>query len=293
MSLRSMLFVPGDSERKLSKALASGAHALILDLEDSVAATRIDTARGLVHEYLAAHPGPRRTKLWVRINPLSSPLALQDLARVIPGAPDGIVLPKLISAREVVTLDNYLTALETSAGHTAGRTRIIPVATETASSMFELGNYASLSTRTAGLTWGAEDLSTALGAQDNRKADGSYEFTYQLARSLCLLGAAAAAVPAIDTITADFRNEALLRSESREAKRSGFKGKIAIHPDQIAVINESFQPTADEVAHARRVVDAFADAAGAGTIALDGNMLDMPHLKRARDVLEMMSDATH
>ncbi|ABE36191.1 hpcH/HpaI aldolase/citrate lyase family protein [Paraburkholderia xenovorans LB400] len=289
MASRSLLFIPGDSEKKLAKGESTAADALILDLEDSVSASRLQMARGLVHEYLAARRKDRRQKLWVRINPLSSPLALQDLAQVIPGRPDGIMLPKLKSAKEVVTLDNYLSAFEAASGQEPGQTQIIPVATETAASIFRLGEYSGISSRIAGLTWGAEDLATALGARENRQPDGTYDLTYQLARSLCLLGSAAASVPAIDTITADFRNESLLRSECDDARRAGFKAKMAIHPDQVPVINELFLPGEAEVVQARRIIEAFEQADGAGTVQLDGSMLDMPHLKRARDVIGMVN----
>jgi citrate lyase subunit beta / citryl-CoA lyase len=287
---RSWLFVPGDSERKMTKAEGSGADVLILDLEDSVAAENTATARGLVREYLASRPDRQRQKLWVRINPLSTPAALADLAGVMPGAPDGILLPKLEAATEVATLGYYLDAFEAVSGLALSNTRIMPVATETALGMFQLGAYRRLTSRLAGLTWGAEDLAAVLGAGTNRREDGTYALTYELARSLCLLGAVAAGVPAIDTITGDFRDRALIEREAADGRRLGFRGKIAIHPDQVEIINRAFTPSAAELDHARRVVAAFA-AAGTGTVGLDGQMLDMPHLKQAQNLLALAAHA--
>jgi citrate lyase subunit beta/citryl-CoA lyase len=281
---RSWLFVPGDSERKMTKAAACGADVLILDLEDSVAAENLPTARGLVREYLKSRTDRQGQKLWVRINPLATPMALADLAGVMPGAPDGILLPKPDSAGDVATLGHYLDAFEAASGLEAGSTRIMPVATETALGMFQLGAYRGLTPRLAGLTWGAEDLAAALGAGTNRRADGAYAHTYEMARSLCLLGAVAAGVPAIDTITGDFRDKDLIERETQDGRRLGFRGKIAIHPDQVEIINRAFTPTEAELAQARRIVAAFATA-GTGTVGLDGQMLDMPHLKQAQNLL--------
>ncbi len=290
MLLRSLLFVPADSEKKLAKAESTGADAIVLDLEDSVVPERLDVARSMVREYLqAARPGSQapRQQRWVRINPLGSALSLPDLVGVVAGIPDGIVLPKCGSADDILLLGNYLTALEHREGIEPGTIRIIPVATETPQAMFTLESYANAGPRLAGLTWGAEDLATALGAASNRRDDGEYEFTYQLARSLCLLAARGAGVAAIDTICADFRDSAALAADVRRARRAGFVGKIAIHPDQIAIINEGFAPAADELAYAQRIVDAFAMAQGAGAVQLDGKMIDKPHLTQARQLLAM------
>ncbi len=284
MDLRSMLFVPGDSERKLAKGEGSGADALVLDLEDSVSADRLAIARAMVREYLGGHRNRARPELWVRINPLSTNQALADLAAIAGGAPDGILLPKTNSAADVVVAGHYLAALETREGLPPESIRILGVATETPAALFTLGSFAGCSPRLAGLTWGAEDLSAALGAATNRDEKGELEFTYRLARSLCLAAAVAAGVQPLDTVFVDFRDPEGLRAESRAALRAGFTGKIAIHPDQVAIINQAFTPTAEDVAHARRVVEAF--AAGAGTVALDGKMLDLPHLKQARKILE-------
>ncbi|HYZ63811.1 MAG TPA: CoA ester lyase [Acetobacteraceae bacterium] len=287
MILRSMLFVPGDSERKLARGEASPADALILDLEDSVSPERTEIARGMVRAYLDARPDRTRQQLWVRVNPLSTEKALPDLAAIVGGAPDGIVLPKPDSAADVVLLGHYLTALEQREGVPRGRIRIIPVATETAKAVFTLGSYAGSSDRLVGMTWGAEDLSAALGASTNKAESGAYAFTYELARSLCLAGAVAADVQPIDTLYVDFRDPAGLAEDSRASRRLGFTGRIAIHPDQIAPINAAYSPDEAEIAHARRVVAAFAAAPGTGVVGLDGKMLDMPHLKQANRLLAM------
>lgn len=283
--LRSMLFVPGDSERKLLKGDASKADALILDLEDSVPQDRLALARTLVLEYLSAHRDRARQQLWVRVNPLSTPKALPDLAAIVAGAPDGILLPKTESAADAVLAGHYLTALETREGVELGATKILPVATETPAAMFTLGGFAGSTPRLWGMTWGAEDLPAAVGASTNRDSSGDLDFPYKLARALCLMAATSAGIQPIDTVYTDFRDPEGLRRESEQARRSGFTGKIAIHPDQVDVINAAFTPAADEVAHAKRVLEAF--STGAGTVGLDGKMLDMPHLKQARRVLEI------
>jgi len=289
MDLRSMLFVPGDSERKLAKGESCGADALVLDLEDSVPGDRIAVARSMVREYLGSHRDRSHQQLWVRINPLSTDKALADLAAITGGAPDGIMLPKADSGADVVVAGHYLSALEVREGLQEGSIRIFAVATETAPALFALGTFAGCSPRLAGMTWGAEDLSAALGAATNRDEKGELEFTYRLARSLCLAGAVAAGVQPLDTVFVDFRDSEGLRAESRAAARAGFTGKIAIHPDQVPIINEAFTPSTAEIAHARRVVEAF--AAGAGTVALDGKMLDMPHLKQAQRILSRAAAA--
>lgn len=287
MILRSMLFVPGDSERKLSKGQSSPADALILDLEDSVAPDRTGIARGLVRSYLEAHPDRARQQLWVRVNPLSSDKALADLTAVVGGAPDGIMLPKPDSAADVVLLGHYLAALEAREGMPIGGIRIIPVATETARAVFALGTYAGCSARLSGMTWGAEDLSAALGAATNKGGGGAYAFTYEMARSLCLAGAVAADVQPIDTLFTDFRDRDGLLRDSQLSRQLGFTGRIAIHPDQVEPINAAYSPADEEVAHAKRVVAAFAASPGIGVVGLDGKMLDMPHLKQARRLLEV------
>lgn len=283
LTARSLLFAPGDSERKLARAGTSGADLVLLDLEDAVAAPNKSAARALVADHLrtAARAQPQ----WVRINPLDSDHALADLAAIVPARPDGIMLPKATRA-EAERLHHYLTALEAAAGLAIGGIRTIVVATETAPALFGLGDYAGCP-RLAALTWGAEDSATALGATDNRDENGDYDFPYQLFRALCLAGAAAAGVTAIETIHGDFRDLDGLAGVAARARRAGFRGMMAIHPDQVPVINRAFSPSASEIARAEQIVAAFAANPGAGTIGLDGAMLDMPHLKRARAVLAM------
>lgn len=286
MLLRSMLFVPGDSERKMEKSAASPADALIFDLEDSVAAERTEIARRMTCAHLKNRPD-RQRQLWVRINPLSTAKALPDLAAIMPGAPDGIVLPKIETGADITQLCHYLSALEAREGIEPWSTKILAVATETPRTFFTMDSYRGSSPRLSGLTWGAEDLSAALGASTNKGADGKLEFTYQMARSLCLAAAVSAGAQPLDAVYQDFRDSAGLAAESRLARRAGFTGKIAIHPDQVAVINQAFTPDQGEIDFANRVVAAFAANPGKGTIGLDGLMLDLPHLKQARRVLEM------
>jgi citrate lyase subunit beta / citryl-CoA lyase len=280
--MRSMLFVPADSERKLAKGSESGADALILDLEDSVAAANRPTARRLAREFLEMH-GPDRVLRYVRINPLASGLALDDLAATVGGRPDGILLPKCVPD-DVRTVDHYLAAFETAAGAPLGAIRIVAIATETPAAVFALGNYAGTSARLEAITWGAEDLAACLGG-NNRTAAGDYDGPYKLARSLCLLAAAAAGVVALDTIYTDFKDPAGLKEECAAGKRSGFSGKMAIHPAQLATINEVFSTSAEERQWAEQVVAAFAANPNAGTLALDGKMIDRPHLTLARRLL--------
>jgi citrate lyase subunit beta/citryl-CoA lyase len=285
--MRSLLFVPADSERKLARGLEAGADALILDLEDSVAAANRATARKLAHAFLLAH-GPERIRRYVRINPLASGLALADLAATISGAPDGILLPKC-TPEDVRTVDHYLSAFEAAAAAPVGTTRIIAIATETPQAVFALGGYAGVSPRLEAITWGAEDLSACLGG-NNRTAEGLYDGPYQLARSLCLLAAGAAGAMAIDTIYTDFRDDAGLRAESAAARRSGFTAKMAIHPAQLAAINETFSVSAAERDWAEQVIAAFGANPDAGTLALDGKMIDRPHLVLARRLLGLSQE---
>ncbi|MEA3132328.1 MAG: citrate lyase subunit beta / citryl-CoA lyase [Gammaproteobacteria bacterium] len=288
---RSLLFVPGDSERKLAKAQDSAADALILDLEDSVAPSRTAIARGLVLDYLTANGDRSRRQLWVRINPLSTSAALLDLC-AIAGKPDGIILPKVDSAADVTKLSYMLDALEARDGLSAGQIDIIPVSTETPTALFTLGSYAGCTHRLAGMTWGAEDIAAALGASTNRRPDGEYDEVYQLARSLCLAGAVAAGVQPIDTIWADFSDLAGLERDSRCGRQRGFTGKMAIHPGQVDTINDAFTPNEQELAWSRRVVETFESNPGLGTVGLDGKMLDMPHYKQAQRVLALARRAS-
>jgi len=284
---RSFLFIPADSERKLAKADGAGADALILDLEDSVSPENKRRARQMAAEHLAARkPGMRSAEIWVRINPLDTPMALPDLAAIVAAAPDGLMLPKANGPADVLKLSHYLDALEAQAGVPQGSVRILPVATETAAAPFQLGAYATAGlARLHGLTWGAEDLAAAVGASTNLDPSGDWAFTYRLARSLTLLAAHAAGVGAIDTLYVDFRDEAGLRAASRASRAQGFAGRLAIHPAQVAPINESYMPSPAEIDHALRIVAAFAASPGAGTVGLDGKMIDIPHLKQAQRVL--------
>jgi citrate lyase subunit beta/citryl-CoA lyase len=284
--MRSLLFVPGDSPRKLDKGMGSGADVLLLDLEDSIAPPNKAQARATTAAFLkAVWRAKNRPVLFVRINGLATGLADDDLDAVMAGQPDGILLPKAEGGAAVVHADAKITAREAVHGLQDGATAMIAIATETAAALFLAGTYAGASKRLKGLTWGAEDLSAELGAEANRDTEGHFLAPYQLARSLCLAGAAAAQVPAIDTVYVDFRNEAGLRRECEEARRDGFTGKMAIHPAQVAAINEVFTPTADAVKRAEAVIAAFAANPGAGTVGIGGVMYDRPHLERARQFL--------
>jgi citrate lyase subunit beta/citryl-CoA lyase len=284
--MRSLLFVPGDSEKKLAKAIDSGTDVLILDLEDSVAPDRKSAARDLTRAFLTAHrPAMPRPRLYVRINPMTTDLWQDDLAGVMPAAPDGVVLPKPRSGEDVHRLSVALVHGEERAGLVAHATRIIPIVTEVPVSVLQLPSYVGASERLEGLTWGAEDLSAEIGSVETREADGSLTPLYRLVRDLTLVTAAAAGVAAIDTVFVSFRDSAGLERECRAAARDGFTAKLAIHPDQVAVINAAFTPGEEEVARAREIVRLFADSPGAGVVSLGGQMLDRPHLKRAERVL--------
>jgi citrate lyase subunit beta/citryl-CoA lyase len=285
--LRSLLFIPGDSDKKLAKADGAGADAIILDLEDSVAAAAKPLARERVTAFLAERPpGTRQAELWVRINALDEEAALSDLAATVAASPDGIMLPKADGPGGVQLLSNFLDALEVQAGLPRGRIGILPVATETAAAALQLPAFATARLpRLRGMTWGAEDLSAAIGAATNQDSAGGWAFTYRIARSLTLLAAHAANVQAIETLYVDFRDQAGLRQSCRAARTEGFSGRIAIHPAQIEAINDSFTPSAAEIEYARRVIAAFDAAHGAGVVGLDGKMLDIPHLKQARATL--------
>lgn len=280
--IRSFLFVPGDSARKIEKAAASDADALILDLEDSVAPSSRAQARATVSAALAG-----LDKAWVRINALDTEDADLDLEAVLPGAPAGIVLPKPESAADAVELAARLDELERELGIATGSTRILPVCTERPEALFSLGGYVGATDRLAGLTWGAEDLAAAVGASANRDADGGWTEPYRLARSLCLFAAAAAGVAAIDTVYTDFGDADGLERYAADARRDGFSGMLAIHPAQIDVINAAFEPSPAEVERAERIVALFADNPDAGTLGLDGTMIDRPHLKQAERIVAL------
>jgi citrate lyase subunit beta/citryl-CoA lyase len=284
MRLRSLLFVPGDSERKFVKAGASGADALILDLEDSVAPSQKPAARQFV-EKLLDDPSPGDWSFFVRVNALDTGLALDDLSAVVKPGLGAIMIPKANGAEDLARFGHYLDALEAKAGMPLGSVKMSVVATETAKAMFALGSYAPAHPRLAALTWGAEDLAAAIGATDNKEPDGAWTFPYLVARAQCLFAATAAEVWPIDTIYADFRDLDGLERECRRSRRDGFLGRLAIHPDQVATINRCYAPSEAEIAHARRIVDGFADNPGAGTIGIDGKMVDIPHLKAAQKTL--------
>ena len=286
MSLRSLLFAPGDSEKKMAKASESGADCVILDLEDSVAASRKPIARDMVREFLKAGTNPK-VEFWVRCNPLDGPYVLEDIAAVAPAAPKGIILPKTNGAEDIVKVSNFLDVLEAEHGITAGSIGILPVATETAAAPFGLGSYNKHTPRLRGLTWGAEDLGAAVGASSNLEANGQWTSPFVLVRALCLFAAHAAGVQAIDTVMADFRDLSGLERVCNEARRDRFTGKIAIHPAQVPVINQAFSPSDAEIAHARAVLDLFAANPDAGTLQLDGKMIDKPHEVQAKRIIAM------
>jgi len=287
--LRSLLFVPGDSDRKQAKALGSGADALILDLEDSVAEAQLPAARTQIAQFLKANPATPGQQRWVRVNALSSGKLREDLAAVIGGRPEGVVLPKVSAAKEVAEVDQYLSELEKREGHDRGSTRIIVIGTETPQALLTLSEYGTgaAGPRLTGLTWGMEDLSAALGVTEKTRKDGTLTPVLELARSLCLVAAGAAGVQAIDGVHADFRDTEGLKREAARARGDGFTAKLAIHPDQVPIINAAFSPTAAEVEHARRVVAAFGTNSATGVTSLDGRMLDRPHLVLAQHVLEL------
>lgn len=289
MIIRSWLFVPGDNERKLSKGLENAADALILDLEDSVADNRQEIAREMVCDFLNVNSDRSRQQLWVRINPLDNPLSLPDLTSVMPGKPDGIVLPKVYSAEDVNTLDKYLSILEVREGLEQGSTKILCVATETAASLLTFHTYLdNVSNRLVGMTWGGEDLAAALGASNNRNpVTGEYDDPFLLAKSFCLATARAIDVQPVGVVFVDYRALDSLKADCLRDRQSGFIGKIAIHPAQSAIINEAFTPSEKEIVHAQKVIDVFEQNPGLGTVGLDGKMLDMPHLKQARNVMAL------
>lgn len=286
--IRSFLFVPGDQPAKMAKAMAGEADALILDLEDSVAPAAKPAARKAVREFLTgAGAGAARPELWVRINPVSLPDSLDDLAAIMHPALRGLVVPKIDGPADLRRVDAQLDALEVAAGLPRGQVALMPVATETAAAFFRLGDYTAVTPRLYGLTWGAEDLSTALGASTNKAEDGALSLPYQMARAFCLAGARAAGVMPVETAPMEFRDPAAIAARAASARRDGFFGMMAIHPAQIGPINAAFSPAAEEVAEAERIVSAFAAAGNPGVIALEGRMLDIPHLRQARNVLAL------
>jgi len=284
--MRSLLFVPADGGNKLDKAFASGADAIIVDLEDSIAHDRKDRARSEAAAFLKqAAPNEGRPQLLVRVNALTTGLLDADLDAVVPARPDAVVLPKAVGGVAVIHADAKLAAREAMAGIADGHVKILAQAIETAAGIFHAGSFQRASARLIGLTWGPEDLSAEVGADANRDASGGLTEPYRLARSLCLFAATAAEVSAIETVFVDFRNLDGLRRDTEQARRDGFSGRLAIHPAQVAVINEIFTPTAEALAKADAIVTAFAAAPGAGVVAIEGVMYDRPHLLRAQRLL--------
>jgi citrate lyase subunit beta/citryl-CoA lyase len=284
--MRSLLFVPADGGSKLDKAMASGADAVIVDLEDSIAPERKDTARVAALDFLKrAGPAKQRPRLLVRINGLDTGMTDADLDAIVTGRPDAIVFPKAEGSASVVHLDAKLTAREAIAGVPEGQTKILAQGVESAAGLFAAGTFRGASVRLIGLTWGPEDLSAELGAEANRDTQGELTEPYRLARSICLYAAAAAKLPAIETVYVDFRNSEGLRRDTEAARRDGFTGRLAIHPAQVPVINEVFTPSAAQIEGAKAVVAAFAAQPGAGTVGVDGKMYDRPHLARAQTLL--------
>jgi citrate lyase subunit beta/citryl-CoA lyase len=279
---RSWLFAPGDSAKKMSKAADGPADIVLLDLEDSVVPESKQSARELVAEFLASRED--RHRLWVRINPLTTPFAALDLAAVIAAGPGGVMLPKACGRADLDNLDQQLTVLEGQASIAQGSTKVAALVTETAAAMFKTGDYSG-SPRLVAMSWGAEDLSSALGASEQFQDNGAYAPVFELARSLCLIGAIAAGVQPIETIQADFRDLEGLAKRAKLVRGSGYRGMLAIHPVQVEVINQAFTPTPEEIAHAQAIVDLFAANSGAGTIGLNGAMLDRPHLVLAQALL--------
>jgi len=284
MRLRSLLFVPGDSERKFARGKDCGADALILDLEDSVAPPEKAKARAHVAGLIENEPR-RDWSLFVRVNALDTGLALDDLVAVVRPGLDAVLIPKVNGAADLERLAHYLEALEVKAGMPPGAIKLAILATETPKAMFALGSFAPAHPRLIALTWGAEDLAAALGAADNTEADGSWTAPYELARAACLFAASAAEVMALDTVYTDFRDAEGFERHCRRSRRDGFVGRLAIHPDQVAAINRAYAPSEVEIAHARKIVAAFDANPGAGALGVDGKMVDVPHLKAARKIL--------
>ena len=281
MTPRSWLFVPGDRPERFGKAVASGADAIILDLEDSVSAARKAEARDEVRAFLSN--GPVAATVAVRINPRGSTEIAADLAALAPARPDMLVLPKAEGAASIRALDGLL------APHGMAQIPLLPIATETPAAVFALGSYAECGARLAGLTWGAEDLPAAIGAETSRDEDGNLTPPYEVVRAFALFAAAASGVPAIETVYPAFADREGTRRQADRAARDGFSGMLAIHPDQVAAINAAFTPSAERIAFAHRVVEAFERDPAAGALQVDGRMVDAPHLTQARRILERAS----
>ncbi|WP_298302493.1 CoA ester lyase [uncultured Erythrobacter sp.] len=282
VKMRSWLFAPGDSEKKMGKAIASEADIALLDLEDSVVPDRKADARKMVAHAIAS--APDRARVWVRVNPLSGHWTEDDLDAVISAGPGGLFLPKAEGGHDVTTLDAMVTPREEAAGIAPGSTKVAALVTETAAAMFTTGTYDG-APRLAAMSWGAEDLSSELGASEQRGPDGEYSHVFEMARSLCLLGAIKAGVMPLETVQPEFRDLEALETRARRVRAQGFRGMLAIHPAQVAPINAAFTPDAEEIAHARDIVQAFAENPTAGALQLDGAMIDRPHLALAERLL--------
>lgn len=285
--MRSLLFVPADGGSKLDKAMASGADGVIIDLEDSIAAESKESARKLALDFLkSAQSRKDRPQLLVRINGLDTGMTDADLDAVVPGKPDAVLLPKAEGGATVIHLDAKLTVREALAGLPEGEIKILAQTVESPAGLFSAGSYRNCSARLIGMTWGPEDLSAELGAEVNREIDGTLTEPYRIARAMCLFGAAAAKVSAIETIYVNFRDTDLLRKDTELARRDGFTGRLAIHPAQVPVINEVFTPSTAQIEKAKAIVAAFEAKPGAGTVGMDGKMYDRPHLARAQALLQ-------
>ena len=285
--MRSLLFVPADGGSKLDKAMASGADGVIIDLEDSIAAESKESARKLALDFLkSAQSRKDRPQLLVRINGLDTGMTDADLDAVVPGKPDAVLLPKAEGGATVIHLDAKLTVREALAGLPEGEIKILAQTVESPAGLFSAGSYRNCSARLIGMTWGPEDLSAELGAEVNREIDGTLTEPYRIARAMCLFGAAAAKVPAIETIYVNFRDTDVLRKDTELARRDGFTGRLAIHPAQVPVINEVFTPSTAQIEKAKAIVAAFEAKPGAGTVGIDGKMYDRPHLARAQALLQ-------
>ena len=285
--MRSLLFVPADGGSKLDKAMASGADGVIIDLEDSIAAESKESARKLALDFLkSAQSRKDRPQLLVRINGLDTGMTDADLDAVVPGKPDAVLLPKAEGGATVIHLDAKLTVREALASLAEGEIKILAQTVESPAGLFSAGSYRNCSARLIGMTWGPEDLSAELGAEANREIDGTLTEPYRIARAMCLFGAAAAKVSAIETIYVNFRDTDVLRKDTELARRDGFTGRLAIHPAQVPVINEVFTPSTAQIEKAKAIVAAFEAKPGAGTVGMDGKMYDRPHLARAQALLQ-------
>jgi citrate lyase subunit beta/citryl-CoA lyase len=283
--MRSLLFVPGDSERKLEKGFAAGADVVIVDLEDSVAPQNKAMARKIAARFIVDHRTQISSGIYVRVNDLSTGQTDDDLAALVSARPDGIMLPKSNSGQDVQQLSAKLRVHEAENGLADGAIKILPIITETPAGVLVAATYAGTSARLAGLTWGAEDLSAVIGARTARDERGRYTDVFRFARTMTILAASAAEVAAIDTVFPNFRDMAAFTAECAEAERDGFTGKMAIHPDQVPVINAAFTPSVEAVKHSQAIVDAFAAAGNPGVVGIDGKMVDRPHLRLAERIL--------